>query len=85
MTHAFFKGLLFLGAGSVMHALSGELDMRKMGALRKKIPVTFWTFFFATLAIAGIPGLSGFSARTKSSGRPFLVLTDIGCCGPWQH
>jgi NADH-quinone oxidoreductase subunit L len=65
MTHAFFKGLLFLGAGSVMHALSGELDMRKMGALRKKIPVTFWTFFFATLAIAGIPGLSGFFSKDE--------------------
>ena len=65
MTHAFFKGLLFLGAGSVMHALSGELDMRKMGALRKKIPITFWTFFFATLAIAGIPGLSGFFSKDE--------------------
>jgi NADH-quinone oxidoreductase subunit L len=65
MTHAFFKGLLFLGAGSVMHALSGELDMRKMGALRKKIPVTFWTFFIATLAIAGIPGLSGFFSKDE--------------------
>jgi NADH-quinone oxidoreductase subunit L len=65
MTHAFFKGLLFLGAGSVMHALSGELDMRKMGALRKKIPYTFWTFFVATLAIAGIPGLSGFFSKDE--------------------
>jgi NADH-quinone oxidoreductase subunit L len=65
MTHAFFKGLLFLGAGSVMHALSGELDMRKMGALRKKIPITFWTFFFATLAIAGVPGLSGFFSKDE--------------------
>jgi len=65
MTHAFFKGLLFLGAGSVMHALSGELDMRKMGALRTKIPITFWTFFFATLAIAGIPGLSGFFSKDE--------------------
>ncbi len=65
MTHAFFKGLLFLGAGSVMHALSGELDMRKMGALRKKIPITFWTFFIATLAIAGIPGLSGFFSKDE--------------------
>ena len=65
MTHAFFKGLLFLGAGSVMHALSGELDMRKMGALRKKIPYTFWTFFIATLAIAGIPGLSGFFSKDE--------------------
>jgi NADH-quinone oxidoreductase subunit L len=65
MTHAFFKGLLFLGAGSVMHALSGELDMRKMGALRKKIPYTFWTFLIATLAIAGIPGLSGFFSKDE--------------------
>jgi NADH-quinone oxidoreductase subunit L len=65
MTHAFFKGLLFLGAGSVMHALSGELDMRKMGALREKIPYTFWTFFIATLAIAGIPGLSGFFSKDE--------------------
>jgi NADH-quinone oxidoreductase subunit L len=65
MTHAFFKGLLFLGAGSVMHALSGELDMRKMGALRKKIPITFWTFFIATLAIAGIPGFSGFFSKDE--------------------
>jgi NADH-quinone oxidoreductase subunit L len=65
MTHAFFKGLLFLGAGSIMHALSGELDMRKMGGLRKKIPITFWTFFIATLAIAGIPGLSGFFSKDE--------------------
>jgi NADH-quinone oxidoreductase subunit L len=65
MTHAFFKGLLFLGAGSIMHALSGELDIRKMGGLRKKIPVTFWTFLIATLAIAGIPGLSGFFSKDE--------------------
>jgi len=65
MTHAFFKGLLFLGAGSIMHSLSGELDMRKMGGLRKKIPITFWTFFVATLAIAGIPGLSGFFSKDE--------------------
>jgi NADH-quinone oxidoreductase subunit L len=65
MTHAFFKGLLFLGAGSIMHALSGELDMRKMGGLRKKIPITFWTFFIATLAIAGVPGLSGFFSKDE--------------------
>ena len=48
-----------------MHALSGELDMRKMGGLRKKIPVTFWTFLIATLAIAGIPGLSGFFSKDE--------------------
>ncbi|MCX8118833.1 MAG: NADH-quinone oxidoreductase subunit L [Desulfobacterota bacterium] len=65
MTHAFFKGLLFLGAGSVMHALSGELDIRRMGGLRRKIPVTFWTFFVATLAISGIPGLSGFFSKDE--------------------
>jgi NADH-quinone oxidoreductase subunit L len=65
MTHAFFKGLLFLGAGSVMHAMSGELDMRKMGGLKGKIPVTFWTFFLATLAIAGIPGFSGFFSKDE--------------------
>jgi NADH-quinone oxidoreductase subunit L len=65
MTHAFFKGLLFLGAGSVMHAMSGELDMRKMGGLRKKIPVTFLVFVPATLAIAGIPGFSGFFSKDE--------------------
>jgi NADH-quinone oxidoreductase subunit L len=65
MTHAFFKGLLFLGAGSVMHAMSGELDMRKMGGLRRKIPITFWTFVPATLAIAGIPGFSGFFSKDE--------------------
>jgi NADH-quinone oxidoreductase subunit L len=80
MTHAFFKGLLFLGAGSVMHALSGELDIRKMGALRKKIPVTFATFFIATLAIAGVPGLSGFFSKDEilwmafSSGHGHFLL-----------
>jgi NADH-quinone oxidoreductase subunit L len=65
MTHAFFKGLLFLGAGSVMHALSGELDMRRMGGLKGKTPITFLTFFVATLAIAGIPGLSGFFSKDE--------------------
>src|ERR1700729_2632116 len=53
MTHAFFKGLLFLAAGSVIHAMGGEQDMQLMGGLRKKIPVTYWTMFIATLAIAG--------------------------------
>src|SRR5512139_4049159 len=65
MTHAFFKGLLFLGAGSVIHAMSGELDMRKMGGLKGKTPITFLTFFVATLAIAGIPGLSGFFSKDE--------------------
>jgi NADH-quinone oxidoreductase subunit L len=65
MTHAFFKGLLFLGAGSVIHAMGGEQDMRHMGGLRKKIPVTYWTMFAATLAIAGIPGFSGFFSKDE--------------------
>jgi NADH-quinone oxidoreductase subunit L len=65
MTHAFFKGLLFLAAGSVMHAMSGELDMRKMGGLWKKIPVTFMTFMVGCIAIAGIPPLSGFFSKDE--------------------
>ena len=62
-THAFFKALLFLGSGSVIHALSGEQDMRKMGGLRKHIPWTFWTFVIGTLAIAGIPPFAGFFSK----------------------
>ena len=65
MTHAFFKGLLFLGAGSVMHALAGELDIRRMGRLKEKMPITFWTFMMATLAIAGVPGFSGFFSKDE--------------------
>jgi NADH-quinone oxidoreductase subunit L len=62
-THAFFKALLFLGSGSVIHALSGEQDMRKMGGLRRKIPWTFGTFVIGTLAIAGIPPLAGYFSK----------------------
>jgi NADH-quinone oxidoreductase subunit L len=65
MTHAFFKGLLFLAAGSVIHAVGGEQDMRKMGGLRNKIPWTFWTMTAGTLAIAGIPGLAGFFSKDE--------------------
>lgn len=65
MTHAFFKACLFLGAGSVIHALGGEQDIRKMGGLRTRIPVTFWTFAIATAAIAGIPGLAGFFSKDE--------------------
>jgi NADH-quinone oxidoreductase subunit L len=65
VTHAFFKACLFLGAGSVIHALSGEQDIRKMGGLRTKIPVTFWTFAIATTAIAGIPPLAGFWSKDE--------------------
>ena len=63
MTHAFFKALLFLGAGSVIHALSGEQDIGKMGGLRKALPWTFLTFSIGTLAIAGIPPLAGFFSK----------------------
>ena len=63
MTHAFFKALLFLAAGSVIHGLGGEQDMRKMGGLRKKMPVTFWTMTMGVIAIAGIPPFSGFFSK----------------------
>jgi NADH-quinone oxidoreductase subunit L len=65
MTHAFFKALLFLAAGSVMHALQGELDVYKMGGLRKHMPATFWTFLIATLTIAGLPPLAGFFSKDE--------------------
>ncbi len=65
MTHAFFKALLFLGAGSVIHAMSDEQDMHKMGGLLKKMPVTGWTMAIATLAIAGIPPLAGFWSKDE--------------------
>ena len=84
MTHAFFKALLFLGSGSVIHALSGEQDMRKMGSLRKHLPITFTTMFIATLAISGIPGLSGFFSKDEilwksfSSGHGHVGLWLVG-------
>ena len=62
-THAFFKALLFLGAGSVIHAMGGEQDIRKMGGLRKKMPYTYFTFLAGTLAISGIPPFSGFFSK----------------------
>lgn len=65
MTHAFFKALLFLGSGSVIHAMSGEQDMRFMGGLRKKIPVTHLTFLIGTLAISGFPLLSGMISKDE--------------------
>src|SRR5919206_88340 len=65
MTHAFFKGLLFLAAGSVIHAVGGEQDMRRMGGLRSRIPWTFWTMTAATFAIAGIPPLAGFFSKDE--------------------
>jgi NADH-quinone oxidoreductase subunit L len=65
MTHAFFKALLFLGAGSVIHAIGGEQDMRRMGGLRRKIPVTFWVMTIATFAIAGFPPLAAFFSKDE--------------------
>ncbi len=73
MTHAFFKGLLFLAAGSVIHAVGGEQDMRKMGGLRTKIPWTFWSMTAATLAISGIPGFSGFFSKDEILWRSYQV------------
>ncbi len=65
MTHAFFKALLFLGAGSVIHGMGGEQDIEKMGGLRTRMPITLWTFLIATLAIAGAPGFSGFFSKDE--------------------
>jgi NADH-quinone oxidoreductase subunit L len=64
-THAFFKALLFLGSGAVIHALAGEQDIRKMGGLRKELPITYWTFLIGSLAIAGVPFLSGFFSKDE--------------------
>jgi NADH-quinone oxidoreductase subunit L len=72
MTHAFFKALLFLGSGSVIHAMAGEQDMRRMGGLKRYLPVTFVTMMVGTLAIAGIPPLSGFFSKDEILFRAFL-------------
>jgi NADH-quinone oxidoreductase subunit L len=84
-THAFFKALLFLGAGSVIHAMSGEQDMRNMGDLHRRIPVTHWTMFIATLAIAGIPPFAGFFSKDEilwqtwtSEGGAYRLLWVVG-------
>lgn len=83
VTHAFFKALLFLGAGSVIHAMSGEQDIRRMGALKGKLPVTHATFLIGTLAIAGIPPFAGFFSKdeilaaTYSSSLPMFTLLSI--------
>jgi NADH-quinone oxidoreductase subunit L len=86
MTHAFFKALLFLGSGSVIHALSGEQDMRKMGALARKIPTTTWTFLVATIAISGIPPLAGFVSKdailaASFNARPVLWVIGFATAG----
>jgi len=81
MTHAFFKALLFLAAGSVIHALGGQQDMRYMGGLRKHIPVTFWTMTAATFAIAGIFPLSGFFSKDEILWRAYS--SPFGAWGYW--
>jgi NADH-quinone oxidoreductase subunit L len=84
-THAFFKALLFLGSGSVIHAMSGEQDMRNMGDLRRRIPTTHWTMFIATLAIAGIFPFAGFFSKDEilwqtwsSEGGAYRILWFVG-------
>ena len=82
LTHAFFKALLFLGSGAVIHALAGEQDLRRMGGLRKELPITYWTFLIGALAIAGVPLLSGFFSKDEILYRTFAsghtVLWAIG-------
>ena len=78
MTHAFFKALLFLGAGSVIHALSGEQDLRKMGGLRKYTPITFWTLMCAGVAIAGVPPFSGYHSKDA-------ILSAAYQHAPWMY
>ncbi len=84
MTHAFFKALLFLGAGSVIHAMHHEQDIRNMGGLKKHLPVTHWTFLIGCIAIAGIPPLSGFFSKDEILAAAFsanVVYWVIGVLG----
>ncbi|MBM3822112.1 MAG: NADH-quinone oxidoreductase subunit L [Verrucomicrobia bacterium] len=85
-THAFFKALLFLGAGSVIHALHHEQDIWKMGGLRRSMPVTFWTFLIGTAALCGVPPLSGFYSKdavlaAASHGNPVLFALAVTVAG----
>ena len=80
MTHAFFKALLFLGSGSVIHAMGGEQDMRRMGGLKKYMPVTFATMMIGTLAIAGIPPFAGFFSKDEILFRAFLAQQGRSGC-----
>ena len=84
-THAFFKALLFLGAGSVILALHDEQDIWKMGGLRKKMPVTFWTFLIGTLALSGVPPFSGFYSQGQHSRARRWTRKIIRCsCLAWS-
>ena len=77
VTHAFFKALLFLGAGSVIHGVRGEQDMRRMGGLRKHMPVTHATMLAGSLAIAGIPGLAGFFSKEQILASAFVSARGV--------
>ncbi len=81
-THAFFKALLFLGSGAVIHALGGEQDLRRMGGLKRDLPITFWTFLIGSIAIAGVPGFAGFFSKDEILFRTFAsghaVLWTVG-------
>ncbi len=82
-THAYFKALLFLGAGAVIHSLAGEQDMRKMGGLRQRLPITFWTLLVAALAISGIPPFAGFWSKDEILGSVLTQATSTG--NPWYY
>ena len=82
VTHAFFKALLFLGSGSVIHAMSGEQDVRKMGGLWKKLPITGWTMAIGTAAISGIPLLAGFWSKDEILLNAFAAKSQGGLGGP---
>ena len=82
-THAFFKALLFLGSGAVIHALSGEQDLRNMGGLKKYLPITYWTFLIGALAIAGVPLLSGFFSKDEILFRTFTAESTPGHTLMW--
>jgi len=70
-THAFFKALLFLGSGAVIHALAGEQDLRRMGGLKRDLPVTYWTFLIGAIAISGVPGFAGFFSKDEILAKTF--------------
>jgi NADH-quinone oxidoreductase subunit L len=88
MTHAFFKALLFLGSGSVIHAMAGEQDMRRMGGLKKTMPITYWTMLIGSISGAGIPGFAGFYSKdaiiesvqhSSTPGHTFAYLCVLLC------
>ncbi|HOE83142.1 MAG TPA: NADH-quinone oxidoreductase subunit L [Myxococcota bacterium] len=85
MTHAFFKACLFLGAGSVIHAMAGEQDIQKMGGLRKKMPITHITFLISTMAIAGVPLLSGFFSKDEILFSALALQHSSGTVAPWLN